>query len=291
MNQQNWISLIKEYKVLVGIIITGLFLIEFEIFTFAAMNSGKQSWIEITNNSGKIVYEVRGSTLTNFDKTYFEKTFGPFKNYQAKLTTKHVPFPFRAWFSAAIGVPVGLVLLLAFVLKAAMVFIYGGKNDSENTDDMKDTENGRNRKNKNNKQKEHGKSGAGLEKLLLRISGFNIFIIGFLVICMVFLLWVIPNTLTFMAKTSVETILEFKWVFLGVIIAVFVLFAWFMYMKYILAKKSIEAETEIRKYELRLEYTKSGEQKPAIEHKEDAEIKELEYLQENSLQNDSEEEP
>ncbi len=287
MNRQNWISLIKEYKVLVGIIITGLFLIEFEIFTFAAMNSGKQSWIEITNNSGKIVYEVRGSTLTNFDRTYFEKTFGPFKNYQVKLTTKHVPFPFRAWFSAAIGVPVGLVLLLAFILKAAMVFIYGGKNDNEDTNDTENTANSRN--DKNNKQKKYGKSGAGLEKLLLRISGFNIFIIGFLVICMVFLLWVIPNALTFMAKTGIETILEFKWVFLGIIIAVFVLFAWFMYMKYTLAKKSIEAETEIRKYELQLEYTKFGGQTPAIEHKKNGKIKELGYLQEHPSQNDSEE--
>ena len=40
--------------------------------------------------------------------------------------------------------------------------------------------------------------------------------------------------------------------------ALFVLFAWFMYMKYRLAHKSMEIQTEIRKYELELEYKKSA---------------------------------
>ncbi len=264
MNKTNWFSLLKEYKVLVGIIITGLFLIEFEIFTFAAMSSGKQPRLQVLNTSGKVVYEIKGSTLANFNKERFEKAFGPFENYQVKLTEKNIPFPFRAWFSAAIGVPVGLVLLLAFVLKAVMVFIYGAEESPENKDGVE-----YNKENQQTISPDNGfnKPHAGIEKLLMSISRFNIFIIGFLVICMVFLLWMIPNTLNFLAKVGIDTILQFKWVFLGGFIAVFILFAWFMYMKYKLANKMIDAETEIKKYQLQLEYTKSNNNVPELEYK------------------------
>ncbi len=260
MNQKNWFSLLKEYRVLVGIVVIGLFLIEFEIFSFAAMSSGKQPRLQVISKTGKVVYEIKGSTLANFDRARFEKTFGPFENYQVKLTEKYIPFPFRAWFSAAIGVPIGLVLLLAFILKAVMVFIYGGEeNHSANDGLNQDNKDGQASTYSNDNISGHNKDknatgAAGLEKLLLRISRFNIFIIGFLVICMVFLLWMIPNTLSFLAETSLKTIMQFKWFFLGGFIAVFILFAWFMYMKYKLAKKMIDAETEIKKYKLQLEY-------------------------------------
>ena len=283
MNQKNWFSLLKEYRVLVGIIITGLFLIEFQIFSFAAMNSGKQPRLQVINKSGRVVYEIKGSTLANFNKARFEKAFGPFENYQVKLTRRYIPFPFRAWFSAAIGVPVGLVLLLAFVLKAVMVFIYGGEEDITNNkqsvhqqEQESIHDNGRN------------KTVAGVEKLLLSISRFNIFIIGFLVICMVFLLWMIPNTLSFLAETSMHTILKFKWVFLGGFIALFILFAWFMYMKYKLAKKMIDAETEIKKFELQLEYSRINHSVPELENKTSQKTKMLEYTDENNINDDLE---
>jgi len=282
MNQKNWFSLLKEYRVLVGIIITGLFLIEFQIFSFAAINSGKQPRLKVINKSGRVVYEIKGSTLANFNKTRFEKAFGPFENYQVKLTQRYIPFPFRAWFSAAIGVPVGLVLLLAFVLKAVMVFIYGGEEDI--TDNG---QSGNKHERKSIHDHERNKTAAGVESLLLSISRFNIPIIGFLVICMVFLLWMIPNTLSFLAETSMNTILKFKWVFLGGFIAVFILFAWFMYMKYKLAKKMIDAETEIKKFELQLEYSRINDSVPELEDKKNQKIKMLEYTDENNRKNDS----
>ncbi len=272
MNQRNWFSLLKEYRVLVGIIITGLFLIEFQIFSFAAMNSGKQPRLQVINKSGRVVYEIKGSTLANFNKARFEKAFGPFENYQVKLTQRYIPFPFRAWFSAAIGVPVGLVLLLAFVLKAVMVFIYGGEEDITNNGQSESKQD-----KESIHDNERNKTAAGIEKLLLSISRFNIFIIGFLVICMVFLLWMIPNTLSFLAQTSMNTILKFKWVFLGGFIAVFILFAWFMYMKYKLAKKMIDAETEIKKYELQLEYNRINDSVPELKDKQNRKTRMLEY--------------
>ncbi len=278
MNQKNWFSLLKEYRVLVGIIVVGLFLIEFEIFSFAAMSSGKQPRLQIISKTGKVVYEIKGSTLANFDKARFEKTFGPFENYQVKLTEKYIPFPFRAWFSAAIGVPIGLVLLLAFILKAVMFFIYGGEESRDSSKGLNQKhKNGQNNTYYNQTESDENKTAVGVEKLLLRISRFNIFIIGFLVICLVFLLWVIPNTLTFLAETSLKTIVQFKWFFLGGFIAIFILFAWFLYMKYKLAKKMIDAETEIKKYELRLEYAGHGKNTVPLDHKKNQTVKMINF--------------
>lgn len=105
--------------------------------------------------------------------------------------------------------------------------------------------------------KDHPKGGNKIEALFFRISRFNIFVIGFLVFAAVFLYWIIPNLITFLARTGIETIVDFKWFFVAAVSAVFVLFAWFMYMKYRLAHKSMEVQTELRKYELELEYKRA----------------------------------
>ena len=240
MDSMNWAKWIKEHKILLNIIIAGFFFLEIGMFAFAAMKSGRQSYMQVLDMTGDVIYEVKGATMTNFNKYYFENTFGPFENYQVRLDTRESPFPFRAWFSAAVGLPVGLVLLLAFVLKAAMVFIAGPSAPLAQEPEIADENSGK------------------IEKILFRIGRFNIFIIGFIIFALVFLYWVVPNLLGFLAQTGMDTVLQFKWFFLGVVIALFVLFSWFLYMKYQLAKKSLEAQTEIRKYELQLEYVKTG---------------------------------
>jgi len=261
MGNKSWQELVKEHKTLLVIIIIGFFLIEIEIFTVAAMKSGRQSWMQVLDGSGDVIYQVKGSTMTNFNKYYFENTFGPFQDYQVKLITEDKPFPFRAWFSAAVGLPVGLVLLLAFVLKAVMAFIHG----KPEPDASPEGNNG------------HDQAGTGFDKIFTRISQLNIFIIGFLIFAGVFLYWVLPNLLTFLAKVSMDTIITYKWVFIGGTGALFLLFAWFMYMKYQLAKKTIDAQTEIRKHELRLEYVRTGHGLTALEYNETRDNKMLDY--------------
>ena len=222
------------------IIIVGFLLLEIEIFALASMKSGRRSYMQALNSKGEVIYEVKGSTMTNFNKYYFENTFGPLKNYQVRINTTDLPFPFRAWFSAAVGLPVGLVLLLAFILKAVMTFVTGRSFSETSGAEDSSEPSGR------------------LAGILVNLSRFNIFIIGFLVFLAVFLFWMVPNLISFLARTGMETIIQFKWFFLGGAIAVFILFAWFLYMKYQLAKKSLDAQTEIRKYELQLEYVKNG---------------------------------
>lgn len=262
MKNKTWSELIKNYKSFLVIIIIGFFLIEVEIFAFAVMKSGRQSFMQVLNDSNDVIYEVKGATMTNFNKYYFENTFGPFEEYHVRIETKETAFPFRAWFSAAVGLPVGLVLLLAFILKAVMVFLHG--KDEQIMDDKS--------------KKSESDSKNGIEKLLFRISSYNIFIIGFLVFASVFLFWIIPNLLTFLVQTGIETIMTFKWVFLGGFIAFFLLFTWFMYMKYQLAKQSMESQVEIKKYELELEYTKAGLNKlPELGLERDVTVKMIEH--------------
>ena len=90
------------------IIAVALFLIEIEIFAVAAMKSGRKSWLQVMDQHGNIIHETDGNDLSDFNKYYFEKTFGPLDGYQVKLMTKEFPFPFRAWFVAAVGIPIGI---------------------------------------------------------------------------------------------------------------------------------------------------------------------------------------
>jgi hypothetical protein len=110
--------LIQKNKRLFIIIGICLFLLEMEIFAVAILKSGNQSKIVVINDQNNVIYEADGSNLTDFNKYYFEKNFGPLDKYELKLRSNHVPFPFRAWFTAAFGIPVGIVLLVAFVFKA-----------------------------------------------------------------------------------------------------------------------------------------------------------------------------
>ena len=238
MSEKGWSAFVRDYKVVLLVVVVGFFLIELEILVMASMKSGRQSWLKVVDDGGQIIYEVKGSTLTNFNKYYFENTFGPLDQYQVKLYTKEIPFPFRAWLSASVGIPVGLILLLAFVLKAAKALLQ----DHEGGD----------------QPEEEGKTPRGRgEYLLFRMGRLNIFIIGFLLISAVLLYWIVPNMLTFLAKAGIETFEHYKYFFMTVLAALFLLFAWFMYMKYQLARKSMDAQTEIRKFELQLQHERA----------------------------------
>jgi len=238
------LSLIGENKSLFVIILIGLFLIELEILSVAVIKSGKKSTLEVLDGNGTLIYEADGKTLTDFNRYYFERTFGPLEKYQVRLVTREEPFPFRAWFVAAIGVPVGAILLLGFVVKAYIVLFHGDDSTrtSEEPEDLK------------------GKS--RLEQIFSKVARLNIFTIGFFIFFGVFLYWVIPNLITYIGRVGVETLSRYRWVFLGIAVVMVLLLTWLVYLRYLLAKKTIESHIEIDKYRLQLEYdAKAAEQR------------------------------
>lgn len=234
-------NLIQENKTLFIIIIVGLFLLELEIFALAAMKSGHKSWLQVIDANGNVIHETSGKNLSEFNKYYFEKTFGPFENYDVRLKTRDNPFPFRAWFVAAIGIPVGAMLLFGFVVKAYVAIFHGSELQG---DDSKPA-------------CEPGYE-SRLESILYRISRMNIFIIGFLIFVGVVSYWIIPNMISYLGRTGIETVIRFKWVFITLGAAVVGVGLWIVYLRFLLAKKSIESRTEIEKHRLELEYKAHG---------------------------------
>lgn len=256
-------EIIREKKKLFIIAAVCLFLIELEIFALAAMKSGRQSWLEISDHQGVVIYETKGDTLSDFNKYYFEKTFGPLDSYRVRMVHREKPFPFRAWFAAAVGIPVCAVLLLAFVVRAWSAIFYGDRASDESpgknaTDPGGQTEIPEGR----------------LFRALDRVSRFNIFVIGFLVLTAALSIWMVPNLLADLSRAGIETLVRFKWVFLGAAAVVIGFLAWIIYLKYRLAQRAIDARTELDKYRLELEYNAAGDVSRQIEFspEEDGEV-------------------
>ncbi len=110
MSSSNTITaLLKEHKTLFIVITIGIILLEVEIFAFAAMKTGRKSIMEFRDPQGNLIHVTDGDNLSTFNKYYFEKTFGPMDQYRVNLISQDRPFPFRAWFTAALGIPVGAV--------------------------------------------------------------------------------------------------------------------------------------------------------------------------------------
>lgn len=241
-------SIMRENKMIFIIISVLFFLVELEIFAVSAMKSGRISRLQVIDANGNVIHETDGQNLSDFNKYYFEKTFGPFEQYHVKLVTKDVPFRFRAWFAAAVGIPIGVLLLFAFFVRAYQALFYEEEKMSPGATSQTDA------------------YGYRFEKVIAAISRFNIFTIGFLVFLAVFSYWVIPNLVVYAGRVGTETLIRYKWVFLSVGIVFLGLIMWVIYLRYLLAKKTIDRQTEIDKYRLELEYNNIGNEPRQLEY-------------------------
>ena len=237
----------QENKTLFTIVVVGLFLLELEIFALAAMTAGKQSILQVLDNQGNVIHESSGNNLSDFNKHNFEKVFGPLEKYTVRLNTQEVPFPFRAWFVAAICIPIGVMMLFAFVVKAYLVIFHGDKVADGDSGPVNET-------GIENK----------LESTLNRISRMNIFNIGFLVFVGGILYWIIPNMITYLGHIGVDFFIQYKWVFVALVVIVFCVGLWIIYLRYLLARKSIESHIEVEKHRLSLEYHSQDGQPPLL---------------------------
>ncbi len=241
-------DLARENKTIIIIIAVGLFLIELEIFAVAALKSGTDYKLQVMDNNGNLIHETDGKNLSDFNKYYFEKTFGSFDDYQVKLVKNDRPFPFRAWFVAAVGIPIGVILLFAFVVKAYMALFH-------NEDELSFAKNA-----------ENGQYHTRMERIIAGVSRFNIFVIGFLVLFSVLLYWIIPNFATYVGRVGIDTLIRFKWFFLTASLMIFALIIWIIYLKYRLAGKAIDSQVEVDKYKMKLEYTHGVKMGPSLEY-------------------------
>jgi hypothetical protein len=71
--------------------------------------------------------------------------------------------------------------------------------------------------------------------------------------------WIIPEVIIYLGKLGEDTILKYKWFFLAVIAVFFGVLVWVIYLKFLLAKKTIESQTEVDKFRMQLEFKQSGD--------------------------------
>lgn len=249
MARKNISDLIRENKTAFIVIAVILFLLELEIFAVAVMKSGRKSWLEVLDDKGNVIHETDGRSLSDFNKYYFEKTFGPFENYEVRLQRQDKPFPFRAWFVAAVGIPIGIILLFAFTVRAYLALFYGDEHEGAGGKGGWDASSDAN----------------SLERVVSAVSGFNIFTIGFLMLIGVLAYWVVPNLVTYLGQLGVETLSRYKWVFITVAVVALLIFVWMIYLRFLLAKKAIDKQAEMNQYRIKLEY--DYKQQLALEHR------------------------
>jgi hypothetical protein len=112
-----------------------------------------------------------------------------------------------------------------------------------------------------------------MDQFLAQINRMNIFIIGAGVFLVVLAFWVLPNLVSVIGQTGLEVIERYGWFIAIAVVGVLLIFAWFLYLRYLLAKKTLEAETHIREHQLNL--SRLPEPEPSmleIENKSDPDI-------------------
>lgn len=258
MEQTPLIRLMKEHRTLFIVMAVGLLLLELEIFAIAVTKSGRESFLQVLDTGGNVLYETDGEQLSDFNKYYFEKTFGPLDQFQKRLQSRERPFPFRAWFAAAVGVPVGVILLIGFVFRAYVTMVFGHRNAGDSSD--------------GETAAQAGSRLGSFDNLVRTVSQYNIFIIGCIVFIGVLGLWYLPNMLNEIGKMGVDTIARYKWVSISAVAVMLGLVIWVIYLRYLLARKVIDSRTEVEKFRLQLQLDPSLRSMPVLEHHPEAPI-------------------
>jgi hypothetical protein len=246
-----WRTHLQENKTLFIILAVGLFLVELEIFAMAAMKSGPDSRVQIRDHQDNLLFESSASKLDPSEKREFESMFGPLSDYQVKLVTVQRPFPFRAWFAGAVGLPIGAVLLFGFFIKAYESLFFRNEEaaNAPLPQDLSQTDR--------------------LERVLARIRRLNIFVIGGFVLLLALGLFAVPHLLSEFGRHTVDVISRYHWIVLGVCGVFLALVVWIIFLRYLLARKAIETQGDVEKYRLQLEMTAKREaaaQLPDHEH-------------------------
>ncbi|MFP5213839.1 MAG: hypothetical protein ACLGPL_10720 [Acidobacteriota bacterium] len=223
----------RNQKIILIVGMLAFFVMELLIYLVIASQAGNRARVIITDESGQKVYETKGSALTSYEKLVFEGTYGSLKNYQIHQESEVVPFPVREWILLAIGIPTGLILMIAFLIRAYLSLLYGG--EEEKAPDQEPSE---------------PKAAKRLGWMVSSFQGVSVFHLGGLVFAAVLLLWMVPNFLAEFTRATMEAIREYKWFFLGVSVFLAGLITWMIYLRYKLSKQMMENQFHIEKYRL-----------------------------------------
>ncbi|MCJ8500385.1 hypothetical protein [Desulfatitalea alkaliphila] len=234
-NRSGWRNHFQEHKIVFTAVIIGLLLFELQIFAFAAMKSGGQVRIQVMDQQNQVVYETVYADFDDHEKIRFENNFGPLTDFTVRQVRVQRPFPFRAWFAAAIGLPIGAMLLFAFFVRAYEALFF--KDDGSGLEAADDREGATDR--------------IGL--MVSRISRLNIFVLGSFVLLLVIGMYAVPYFVADLGRHGASVVSEYRWVFIAIFAVILGLVIWFIFLRYRLAQRTIDAQMEVEKYRLQLE--------------------------------------
>jgi hypothetical protein len=231
----------RNQKVILTISVLIVLVLEVLIYLAAASQSGQKSKVLVLDENGSQVYESPGTALTSYEKMAFENTFGPLKNYRIQVHTENLAFPFRAWSSAAVGIPIGLILLVAFLVRCYLSLVYGDDEEAKKQE-IFSTDNGR------------------FGSVLSLFRGISIFHVGFIVVIAVLLFWIVPNFLGDIVRVTMTAFREFKYFFVAAAAFFAAVIVWVIYLRYRISQQVLRNQADLEKYRMKielLEYKKS----------------------------------
>ncbi|MDR3557209.1 MAG: hypothetical protein P4L55_20840 [Syntrophobacteraceae bacterium] len=207
-----------------------LLVLELGILLAVYNQSGLKTRVCITDSNARLIYESPGPTITSYEKMVFENNFGPLKNFTTQLKSQYEPFNYRAWILLAVGLPLGLMLLLFFMAQVWLHLLKGNPKD-ETRDEV-----------------ELNKS--AFTSFLSVSKNFSVLGVGFVIVLAMLILWLIPSILGDMASSVFRAVKQYPLFFIGVSAFAGGLLVWVIYLRYRLSRQMLENQVRIEKYRL-----------------------------------------
>ncbi|MEJ2731448.1 MAG: hypothetical protein P8185_23555 [Deltaproteobacteria bacterium] len=235
----------ESHKTILKIGIVMVLSIELIIYLVANFRSGTHSYLEIFDSKGNKVYETKGNVLTTYEKLIFQNTYGPLSNYRIRVVNRNIPFPFRAWLAVAVGVPIGFMLLLTYLVRAYLSFVAGG--EEQNTNDL-----------------ESLNEDGGRFRHLFSWRRLSLFHFGFFVLVCVLTIWLVPNYVAEIARGAISLIVKYKWFFSGVFVFLASLLVWIIYLKYKISERMMDRRMDLEKFKVEKQLLLEKERRLAL---------------------------
>ncbi len=209
---------LRQEKKTIALLVISFLVVELVIYLAAASMSGMEYRVLVETPDGRVLYETPGKSLTKYEEISLENQFGSLSNYKIRVVSKERPFPFRGWLAASVGIPVGSILVLAFVIRGYFaIFEKGGEAlDLDESPKPK-----------------------GIKSIFYLIKRLSIFQLGFLVVLLVISVWIIPD---FIKQNMVVL-----WIVLAFLAFLVV---WIIYLRYRLYREMLAYRFELAKMKI-----------------------------------------
>ncbi|MHC1729830.1 MAG: hypothetical protein AB9866_28150 [Syntrophobacteraceae bacterium] len=204
-----------------------ILLLELAIYAAIAGQSGLKTRVVVSDSNGTKIYESSGTALTSYEKMVFESNFGPLRNFNTRVDSEMVPFAYRTWILLATGVPLGLILMIYFLVQVWLTIFGGNQKDGGPTA----SDSGKNR----------------LDSFMSASRNISPVHVGFVIVMAMLILWLIPSVVGDVIRSGFDVVKEYPWFFLGLALFTGGLLVWVIYLRYRLSKQMLSNQLEIEK--------------------------------------------